>query len=60
MGTVKRCPFCHTEFITKLERPEGDTRCVQDIFPDEPAWVREQLISGVCSDECWKEHLGLI
>jgi len=57
--TKKVCPNCGKEYFTELERPAGDRRCIQDIFPDEPAWKREQLLSGICSDACWKEYLGV-
>jgi hypothetical protein len=51
------CPFCGKEYIPVLVRPPGDCRRIQQIFPNAPAWQREQLISGVCSDECWKKNL---
>jgi hypothetical protein len=53
-----RCPNCGKLYIPELKRPEGDTRPIQQIFRDEPAWKREQLISGICSDKCWKEFSG--
>jgi len=53
-----RCPNCNKEFEPELKRPEGDDRLIQEIFPNEPAWKREQLISGICSDKCWKEYVG--
>lgn len=27
---------------------------IQDLFPDLSAIERETLISGICSEECWK------
>lgn len=55
---IQRCPNCNIEYLTELDRPKGDNRNIQEIFPNAPAWKREQLISGICSDECWKEFLG--
>lgn len=54
----QRCPNCGKEYETELNKPEGDDRCIQDIFPNEPAWKREQLLTGLCSDKCWNEYLG--
>lgn len=59
MGEQKKCPNCRTTFLTELERPKGDDRNIQDIFPNEPLWKREQLITGICSDKCWNEFLGV-
>jgi hypothetical protein len=56
MGAIKTCPNCRKEYETELERKDG--RSIQEQYPDEPAWKREQLISGICSDKCWKEFLG--
>jgi len=55
----RRCPNCGKIYETVLNRPEGDRRCIQDIFPDTKPWEREQLLSGICSDGCWKEYLGI-
>lgn len=57
MGEMKRCPNCEKEYETILERK--DDRLIQDQYPNVPKWQREQLISGICSDKCWKEHLGV-
>jgi len=55
---IVKCPNCGIEYVPELERPIGDNRNIQDIFPNEPSWKREQLISCICSDECWKQFLG--
>ena len=50
------CPNCHKIYETILERK---TRLpIQHEHPNAPAWQREQLITGICSDKCWKEYLG--
>jgi len=57
MENSKRCPNCGVEYIPGLERKTD--KCVQEEFPNEPAWKREQLISGLYSNECWQEYLGV-
>lgn len=54
------CPQCGKHYKPVLgERPEGDNRCVQHIFPDATKVEREQLITGLCSDKCWDRYLGV-
>lgn len=53
------CPNCRKTYTPELTWPEGDNRHIQEIFPNAPAWQREQLISGICSDKCWDEFLGV-
>ena len=48
-----KCLVCGKEYEPVLQRPEGDARPIQQIFPNAPAWQREQLLSGICSDKCW-------
>ncbi|MCE8426165.1 MAG: hypothetical protein J5U17_10365 [Candidatus Methanoperedens sp.] len=43
------------EPILKCKRPD---LLIRQEFPDAPAWQREQLVSGICSDKCWDELLG--
>jgi hypothetical protein len=52
------CPNCGKHYIPVLTRNPNDHRPIQAIFPFAPAWQREQLISGICSDECWDAYLG--
>lgn len=51
-----RCPNCQKIYEPVLERKTD--KLIQEEFPNEPAWKREQLLSGICSDKCWKEYLG--
>jgi hypothetical protein len=51
------CPQCLKEYETILERPPYDERPIQEIYPNVPPWVREQLITGLCSNECWIEYI---
>ena len=50
--TPIKCPICGVSYIPVLER-KFPQLCVQDEFPQAAPWQREQLVSGVCSDECW-------
>ena len=54
---LRRCPNCGRDYDPELVRK--DDRPIQEQYPNEPAWKREQLISGLCSDKCWKEYLGV-
>jgi len=54
------CPQCHTHYKPVLgERPKGDNRPVNQIFPNAKPFEREQLITGLCSDKCWNEYLNI-
>ena len=55
----KLCPNCNKFYDTALDRPYGDNRNIQEIFPNATKVEREQLISGICSDICWHEFLGI-
>lgn len=55
---LKVCPNCYKQYQTVLNRPANDDRNIQVIFPNAPAWQREQLISGMCSDKCWNELMS--
>ena len=52
----KKCPVCRKTYKTEFDRK--DDRLIQEQYPDEPAWKREQLISGICSQECWDTMTG--
>jgi len=52
------CPNCKRHYETILNRPKDDKRLLQEIFPYAPAYQREQLITGLCSDKCWTEYIG--
>ena len=57
-GCMKECPECKKIYKPILIRPRGDSRCIQDIFPETPRYQREQLLSGLCSNTCWKWYTG--
>ncbi len=60
MRLLRRCPKCKRAYETELEaKAEGDTRMIQDIYPDAEPYQTEQLMSlGICSDKCFDEALS--
>ena len=52
-----RCPNCKKMYKPKLTRKTD--LLIQQEFPTSTAEEREQLISGLCSNKCWNEFLGL-
>ena len=54
------CPQCKATYTPVLgERDPNDNRCIQDIYPNASPIEREQLQTGICSDECWDKFLGV-
>ena len=51
------CPNCKKEYKPILERKTN--KLIQEEHPTATKEEREQLISGLCSNKCWKEFLGL-
>lgn len=47
-GRRQICPSCKKEYQAQLKRPDGDNRPIQQIFPHEALWKREELISFLC------------
>lgn len=53
------CPQCGRHYTPDLpDPPSGPRRPMQEIYPDAKPYQREQLITGLCSDECWDAYLG--
>lgn len=46
-----KCPICKRSYTPEL--PPRDGRLIQEQFPDAAPWEREQLLTGICSQECW-------
>ena len=44
------CPNCNQAYV-----PEYDSK---EAAPENTA-AREQYISGICSDKCWNQYLGI-
>ena len=56
---MKKCPVCKKLYKPLLAEPDyNDPRPMQIIYPNAPAIYREQLISGICSEDCWTKLLG--
>jgi len=53
---MKKCPNCGKEYEPELKRVDGVA--MQVAYPNEPSWKREQHISGLCSDKCFKQFIG--
>ena len=54
------CPQCGKTYTPDLpERTEEQQDMnIQDIYPDATPGQREQLVTGLCCDRCWDQHLG--
>lgn len=63
------CPNCKKEYAPDLtKRPDFAARnaqwqtegnLIQTVWPEATAIQREQLQTGICSDRCWDEYLGI-
>ena len=54
---LRKCPNCGKIYVPVLKRK--DVKPIQEQYPNAPKWQREQLISGICSDWCWKQFLSM-
>ena len=52
------CPHCRKVYEPVLGERKT-TLLIQEEFPKAKSWEREQLITGICSDECWDKFLGV-
>jgi hypothetical protein len=59
MKPLTQCPNCLKWYEPILERKANDNRSIQEQYPNALPYEREQLITGLCSDKCWNEYLGL-
>jgi uncharacterized Zn finger protein (UPF0148 family) len=51
------CPACGKHYIPVLGERDG-TRMIQEQFPNATPSEREQLVTGICSDRCWRKYIG--
>ena len=74
MDVKKKCPNCGTEYVPELaddpdfnwkyRRWRGMDRSfhkrplIQELWPNATPMQREQLQTGICSDDCWNKYLG--
>ena len=50
------CPICKKHYKPNLtEVSKTNMCCIQDIYPEAKSYEREQLITGICSNECWNK-----
>jgi len=53
------CPNCKRKYEPMLAIRRKPSIPVQKQFPRASAELREQLISGICSNKCWDKFLGI-
>jgi len=51
------CPNCQKAYVPKLDHRDPNIP-IQHQFPNATKVEREQVITGLCSDKCWKQFLG--
>lgn len=65
---VTECPNCGMVYTPDLakrvdyaeKRAKWDRHAlIQNVWPEATAIQREQLQTGICSDKCWDEFLGV-
>lgn len=54
-----KCPNCKKLYKPVLGERKHPEMLIQVEFPFAKDWEREQLITGICSDKCWNEFLGI-
>lgn len=52
-----QCPQCKRLYTPELGEREFPELCIQHEFPSATPIQREQLLTGLCSDECWDNFL---
>ncbi len=66
---MTKCPNCNKKYVPDLaKRPDFEARniqwkvereLIQNVWPEATTIQREQLQTGICSDKCWDEYLGV-
>ena len=67
---IVSCPQCNRVYQAELSKTDPQFRehfqewkfrrgLIQNIWPDATPIQREQLQTGICSDECWNKYLGV-
>ena len=66
--TKTECPNCHKKYVADLAKlPDWEQKLalylcgklIQNVWPEATPIQREQLQTGICSDECWDQYLGV-
>lgn len=65
---TKACPQCgrvyvpdlasESDFSTKFQLWRSGV-LIQNVWPSATPAEREQLQTGICSDDCWDQYLGM-
>jgi len=53
------CPSCLRHYFPELGERRVPSVSIQVEFPHAKAYQREQLVTGICSDKCWSDYLGI-
>ncbi len=58
---TKTCPNCKKVYTPDLDDvlPKKGESLIQNQYPKYAPYQREQLQTGLCSDKCWDEYLGV-
>ena len=65
--TKTECPQCHKKYVADLTKePDWEQklalylsgRLIHRVWPEATGLQRE-LMTGICSDECWNNYLGV-
>jgi len=52
------CPQCGKHYLPELTERKNNM-AIQMQFPNATPMQREQLVTGICSDDCWNKFLGI-
>ena len=52
------CPQCNKEYTPDLGERKTN-QLIQYEFPHATSIQREQLVTGICSDDCWNLYVGI-
>lgn len=63
-----KCPNCKREYTPDLEKTATNSekrwweggKLIQNVWPNATPIQREQLQTGICSDACWDQFLGVV
>lgn len=53
------CPNCGRAYVPLLDRPEEERLDLKIKYGLSYLILKEQKITGICSDSCWDEFLGV-
>ena len=56
---METCPNCKKTYEPYLIQRKRPSQLIQEEYPTATPEQREQLITGICSTECWNKYLGV-